>query len=308
MRIVFCGTPESALPALDAIVRKSRDWHVSAVLTQPDRPAGRGLSLTPTPVKQRALEHALPVFTPERLADARDTLESLRPDVIAVVAYGRIFREWLLELPPLGCVNLHFSLLPAWRGVAPVAWAILGGDAETGVSTMRMERGVDTGPVYRTARVTIAPDDTTATLTTRLAEIGGPLLAGTIEGLAAGTEVAVPQDDSRATHAPKLEKEDGRIDWRRPSVEIARLVRGLHPWPGAFTTFRGEHLKVHAAEPRPGDLPAGALREQDGAIVVGTGSGLLRLVEVQIAGKARTTGEAWYRGARSRDLETLGAG
>jgi len=305
MRVVFCGTPESAVPSLEAIADRA-GWEIPAVLTQPDRPAGRGLRLEPSPVKKRALERGLPVVEPTRLKDVRDTLESLRPDVVAVVAYGHIFRQWLLDLPPLGCVNLHFSLLPRHRGVAPVAWAILAGDEETGVSSMRMDRGVDTGPVYRTERVPIGAADTLGSLTARLAEVGGPLLAETIAGLEAGTEEAEPQDESRATYARKLEREDGRIDWTRPAAELARLVRGVHPWPGAFTTFRGQPLKVHAAAAEPGELPAGTLAERGGSVVVGTGEGVLRLVEVQIAGKARATGEAWYRGARSRTAEVLG--
>jgi methionyl-tRNA formyltransferase len=307
MRIVFCGTPASAVPSLDAIAQRP-GWEIVTVLSQPDRRAGRGLQSAPSPVKERALELGLPVLTPARLKDARDALQSLRPDVFAVVAYGHIFRQWLLDLPPLGCVNLHFSLLPRHRGVAPVAWAILEGDEETGVSTMRMDRGVDTGPVFRTEAVAIEPGETLASLTSRLATVGGPLLADTLAGLEAGTEEAEVQDDAQATYARKLEKEDGRIDWRRPAAEIARLVRGLHPWPGAYTTFRGKNLKIHTAEPDTGDLPAGALRERDGAVVVGTGDGVLRLVEVQIAGKPRATGEAWFRGARSRDIEVLGAG
>lgn len=306
MRIVFCGTPEAAVPALDAIAARS-GWELAAVLTQPDRRAGRGLRSAPSPVKARALALGVSVHTPARVKEVRGLLESLRPDVIAVVAYGHIFRQWLLDLPPLGCVNLHFSLLPRHRGVAPVAWAILAGDEETGVATMRMDRGVDTGPVFRTERVPIGPGDTLGSLTASLAALGGPLLADTLAGLEAGTETAEPQDDSRATYARKLEKEDGRIDWSRAAAEIERLVRGLHPWPGAFTTYRGKILKVLAAAAEAGELPAGALRERDGAVVVGTGDGVLRLGEVQIAGKPRTSGEAWFRGARSRDIDILGA-
>jgi methionyl-tRNA formyltransferase len=306
MRIVFCGTPESAVPSLDAIVARKSAWEVVAVLTQPDRRAGRGLRPSPSPVKERALAHDLAVQTPSRLRDVRETLESLAPDVIAVVAYGHIFRKWLLELPPLGCVNLHFSLLPRHRGVAPVAWAILAGDEETGVTTMRMDRGVDTGPLFRREAVPIKRDDTRGSLTARLAERGGPLLVETLAELEAGKARPQSQDETRATYARKLEKEDGRVDWRQPAAEIERRVRGLHPWPGAFTTFRGKILKVHAADARSGELPAGAVRERDGHVVVGTGDGLLGLREVQMSGKPRLSGEAWFRGARARDTEALG--
>lgn len=306
MRIVFCGTPDSAVPSLRVLAAGGDE--VVAVLTQPDRPAGRGRRPAPSPVRRAAEELGLPVLTPDKPKHVRAELEAMRPDVIAVVAYGHIFRRWILELPPLGCVNVHFSLLPRHRGVAPVAWAILSGDRETGVATMRMDRGVDTGPVYLTERTVIGDDDTTGTLTERLAEMGAPLLARTLAELAAGRLEAVPQDESRATYARRLEKEDGRIDWTRPAVEIERRIRGLSPWPGAFAGWRDGTLKVHRARVRPGEAAPGALRIRDGRPEVGTGEGVLELVEVQPEGRGRMEGEAWLRGARPRDGEAFRRG
>jgi methionyl-tRNA formyltransferase len=306
VRILFCGTPASAVPSLEAVAGGPPRWEVVGVLTQPDRPAGRGRRLRPSPVRAAAEERALRVMTPEKPKHARAELEELRPDAIAVVAYGHIFRRWLLELPPLGCVNVHFSLLPRHRGTAPVAWAILSGDAETGVTTMRMDRGVDTGGTYLAEHTVIRPDDTTDRLTARLAEMGASLLVRTLERLEAGTIEPAAQDESRATRAPRLEKEDGRIDWGRPAEEIERRVRGLASWPGAFTTWRGRGLKVHAAAVSPGTLAPGVLRVRDGRVEVGTGHGVLQLVEVQPEGKPRMEAEAWLRGARPDPGAALG--
>lgn len=306
MRIVFCGTPSSAVPSLRALAAE-REWELATVLSQPDRPAGRGRRAIASPVKRAALELGIPVLTPEKLKEVREELKSLRPDVIAVVAYGRIFRRWLLELPPLSCVNVHFSLLPRHRGVAPVQWAILAGEKRTGVTTMRMERGVDTGPVFLEEATEIGARETAGELTDRLAQMGGPLLVRTLRGLASGTLQPMPQVDADATYAPRLEKEDGRIDWTWPAEEISRRVRGLSPWPGAFTRFRGKMLKIHAANAAPGEADAGRLLEAGGLVAVGTGAGLLELEEVQLEGKARMKGETWARGVRPRDGERLGA-
>jgi methionyl-tRNA formyltransferase len=305
MRIVFCGTPESAVPALVALAGVPA-WRIEAVLTQPDRPRGRGRREEPSPVRHAAEELALPVLTPEKPKHVRAELEALRPDAVVVVAYGHILRPWFLDLPRLGCVNLHFSILPRHRGVAPVAWAILSGDRETGVSTMRLDPGVDTGPVYLAERVPIDEDDTTGALTERLAAVGAPLLVRTLEGIAAGTLAPVAQDETAATYARKLTKEDGRIDWSRPAQELARAVRGLSPWPGAFTSWRGGLLKIHRARPAPGEMRPGALQLVHGRVTAGTGSGVLELVELQPEGRSRMEGEAWWRGARPETGETLG--
>jgi methionyl-tRNA formyltransferase len=257
-------------------------------------------------VRRAAEELALPVLAPEKPKLVRAELEALRPDAVVVVAYGHILRPWFLDLPRLGCVNLHFSILPRHRGVAPVAWAILSGDRETGVSTMRLDAGVDTGPVYLTERTAIGGDDTTGTLTERLAAIGAPLLVRTLEGIAAGTLAPSAQDETAATYARKLTKEDGRIDWSRPAEELARTVRGLSPWPGAFTGWRGGVLKIHRARAAAGAMEPGALRLVHGRVTAGTSRGVLELVELQPEGKARMEAEAWWRGARPETGETLG--
>jgi methionyl-tRNA formyltransferase len=247
------------------------------------------------------------VLAPEALKEVRGTLEEMRPDFVAVVAYGHIFRKWLLELPTLGCVNVHFSLLPRHRGVAPVARAILEGDEVTGVTTMLMDRGVDTGATFLQAKTRIEPDDTTETLTARLAESGAALLERTLDGIADGSLVAAAQDDAVATYASRLEKEDGRIDWTRPALEIERRVRALTPWPGTFTEFRGKALKIHEARLATGAATPGELAVVDDRLLVGTGSSSLELCTVQFEGKARTEGVAWARGARLQSSDRLGA-
>lgn len=303
MRVVFCGTPAVALPSLAAV---ASDCEVLAVLTQPDRPAGRGLAPRPSPVKEGALARGLRVLDPPRPKDVRGTLEDLRPDAIIVVAYGHIFRPWLLSLPAYGCVNVHFSLLPRHRGAAPVAWAILEGDAETGVSIMRLDPGVDTGPVWSAERMPVRPDDTQSSLGARLAEAGAALLARTLPRIAAG-EAPVPQPGQGATHARMLEPEDGRVDWTRPAAEIERRVRGLTPWPGAFTTWRGRLLKIRGAAVEVGSLPPGRLALDRGRVLAGTGAGVLVLATVQPDGKPAMSGEAWARGARPAPGATLGS-
>ena len=292
MRILFCGTPDSAVPSLRAIASARPEWEIPLVLTQPDRGSGRGLALQSSPVKKEALRLGLPVETPERLGDPvmREKIRALQPDVIAVVAYGKIFRSWLLDLPPHGCVNLHFSLLPRHRGMAPVTWALLEGDERTGVSTMRMDPGVDTGPVYLMREMVIEPKDTTGSLTAKLAELGAGLLVETLRGLALGTIEPHAQVESGVTYAKRIDKEDGRIDWSRPAQEIERKVRALDPWPNAFTTFRQDPLKVLRASVLSGELLPGVLEVRSGMPVCGTGDGILALEVVQAAGKNRMEG------------------
>lgn len=307
MRLVFAGTPDIAIPSLRAIAARE-DWTIEAVLSQPDRPAGRGREPRPSPVKEAALELGLDVHTPERLKDIRPWLTELAPDAIAVVAYGHIFRRWLLELPPLGCVNLHFSLLPRHRGVAPVQWAIWEGDARSGVATMKMDRGVDTGDILHLEPVTIGETETAGELLHRLAAVGGPLLARTLDELQRGVLEATPQPTDGVSYARRLEKEDGRVMWTQSAVEIDRQVRALSPWPGAFTTWREQPLKLH--EVRPGaarELAPGQLELEDHRVFVGTGDGALELLVVQAQGKARTDAAAWARGARPEAGDRLGA-
>ncbi len=308
MRLVFCGTPAHAVPSLEALAAKRPSWEIALVLSQPDRGRGRGRRVLPSPVKEAAVRLGLAVETPEKLttAEMKARLAALRPDVVAVVAYGKIFRPWLLELPRFGCVNVHFSLLPRHRGVAPVARAILAGDVETGVTTMGMDPGVDTGPVYLQRRAAIAPRETCGALTPRLGALGAPLLVETIERVAAGTLAPAPQDETLATTAPALTKEDGRVDWGRPAEEIARRVRALEPWPGAFTTLRGEPFKIGRARAAPGEAPPGAFVVVEGKPAIGTGEGILLLEEVQAAGRNRVDGAAWMRGAHPREGERFG--
>jgi methionyl-tRNA formyltransferase len=307
MRIVFAGTPDIAVPSLVALTEGAFTTEVPLVLTQPDRPAGRGRKLRPSPVKAAALERGLEVATPDRPKDVRALLEELAPDVIAVVAYGHIFRTWLLELPTHGCLNVHFSLLPRHRGVAPVQWSILEGDAEAGVSVIRMDRGVDTGPVFRRRATPIGGKETAGELLARLADLGAEELARTMGELEAGQARAVPQTEDGATYARRLEKEDGRIDWTRTAVEIDRQVRGLSPWPGAYTDWRAGRLKVHAVARAEGSLPPGVLDWSDGRVRCGTGDVPLALESVQPEGKGAMEGDAWARGARPDPGERLGA-
>jgi methionyl-tRNA formyltransferase len=308
MRIVFAGTPDIAIPSLEAIADRD-GWEIPLVLSQPDRPAGRGRKLGASPLKEAALARGLRVLTPEKPKEVRAELEELRPDVIAVVAYGHIFRRWLLELPRFGCVNLHFSLLPRHRGVAPVQWAILEGDELAGVTVMRMDRGVDTGDVFRRVATPLGATETAGDLLHRLAALGAPALAETLSELEAGRAVATPQEENGATYARKLEKDDGRVDWNAPAAAIDRQVRGLSPWPGAFTSWRGARLKIHAAAPGAEAAPVlvpGVLAVTDGRLWCGTGDGALELKRVQPEGKAPMEGEAWARGARPGDGERLG--
>jgi methionyl-tRNA formyltransferase len=260
-------------------------------------------------VKEAALARGLRVLTPEKPKEARAELEELRPDVIAVVAYGHIFRRWLLELPRFGCVNLHFSLLPRHRGVAPVQWTILDGDEQAGVTVMRMDRGVDTGDVFRQVATPLGAEETAGELLERLARLGAPALAETLADLEAGRAEATPQEEGGATYARRLEKDDGRVDWTAPAAVIDRQVRGLSPWPGAFTSWRGTRLKIHAAAPIAGParmLAPGRVAVEGGRLLCGTGDGVIELKRVQPEGRAAMEGEAWARGARPDRGERLG--
>jgi methionyl-tRNA formyltransferase len=297
-RIVFMGSPEFALASLRSL---AAHYPVVGVVTQPDRPAGRGRSLTPPPVKSLANELNLPVIQPRRLREpeAMGQLQDWHPDVIIVAAFGQILKSDVLDFPPHGCINVHASLLPRWRGAAPIRAAILHGDELSGVTIMRMDPGVDTGPILRQRATPILPDDTSETLSARLAGLGAELLLETLPGYLDGKITARPQDDSQATYAPMLKKEDGDLDFNQTAVQLARRVRAFYPWPGAFTSWNGNMLKIQRAHPvldisaTPGQrlvhhkLPA-----------LGTGEGILVLEEVQPAGKKPMPGEVFLRGAR----------
>jgi methionyl-tRNA formyltransferase len=287
IKVVFLGTPAFAVPSLQALMG---GYNVVGVVTQPDRPAGRGRQVQPPPVKVAAEAAGIPIYQPHSLRDeeAAAPLRAWQPDLIVVAAYGQILRPHVLDLPPYGCLNVHASLLPRWRGAAPIQHAILAGDAETGVSLMRLDPGMDTGPVYAREAIAIAPDETAATLHDRLALLGGEMLQRHLAGILHGRLTAAPQDNDQATYAPLIKKEDGRLDWRESAAQLDRRVRAMTPWPGAFTYWQGKLLKILSARPVRSGLPAGepgqVVTSLETAVVL-TGDGGLELLEVQLEGK-----------------------
>ncbi|MGW6918740.1 methionyl-tRNA formyltransferase [Kitasatospora sp. NPDC054939] len=302
MRLVFAGTPEVAVPALDALLASERH-EVVAVVTRPDAPASRGRKLVASPVAQRAEEAGIEVLKPAKPGDpdflAR--LAELAPDCCPVVAYGALLRPGALEIPKHGWVNLHFSLLPAWRGAAPVQHSVLAGDEVTGASTFRIEEGLDSGPVFGVVTEEIRATDTSGELLGRLAQSGARLLAATMDGIADGSLHAVPQPAEGITLAPKISVEDARIDWTHPALRVDRVVRGCAPAPGAWTTFRGERLKVTgpvALLTGSAELAPGELAVSKNAVRVGTGSHDVELGEVRPQGKKAMRAADWARGAR----------
>ncbi|MGC0342223.1 methionyl-tRNA formyltransferase [Streptomyces sp. SLBN-8D4] len=310
MKLVFAGTPEVAVPALDALIASGRH-EVAAVVTRPDAPAGRGRRLVASPVAERAEEAGIEVLKPVKPRDP-DFLERLReiaPDCCPVVAYGALLPRVALDIPAHGWVNLHFSLLPAWRGAAPVQHSIMAGDEITGASTFLIEEGLDSGPVYGTVTEEIRHTDTSGDLLTRLAFAGAGLLAATMDGIADGTLKAVPQPTEGITVAPKITVEDARVDWAAPALRVDRVVRGCHPSPGAWTTFRGERLKLIQVQPVPDrtDLAPGALAVGKNSVHVGTGSYGVELLWVQAQGKKPMKAADWARGARISEGESVGA-
>ena len=289
LRIVFAGTPEFAAEHLKALLNSP--YQVVAVYTQPDRPAGRGQKLMPSPVKQLALQHEIAVYQPQTLRDpaAQAELAALKPDLLVVVAYGLILPQVVLDIPRLGCINSHASLLPRWRGAAPIQRAIQAGDAESGVTVMQMEAGLDTGPMLLKVSTPISADDTGGSLHDRLAELGPPAVLQAIDGLAAGSLRVEVQDDSLATYAHKLNKDEALLDWSRPAVELERLIRAFNPWPICHSSLNGAPLKVLAAQlvteqgegrGAPGEILAAS---KDG-LTVACADGALRLTRLQLPG------------------------
>ncbi|QCX75238.1 Methionyl-tRNA formyltransferase [Streptomyces sp. YIM 121038] len=311
MKLVFAGTPEVAVPALDALIASGRH-EVAAVVTRPDAPAGRGRRLVASPVAERAAEAGIEVLKPAKPRDEEflARLREIAPDCCPVVAYGALLPKAALDIPARGWVNLHFSLLPAWRGAAPVQHSLMAGDEITGASTFLIEEGLDSGPVYGTVTEEIRPTDTSGDLLTRLAFAGSGLLAATMDGIEDGSLTAVPQPADGVTLAPKITVEDARVDWTAPALRVDRVVRGCTPAPGAWTVFRGERLKLIQAVPAVDrtDLAPGELSVGKKNLYVGTGSYAVELLWVQAQGKKPMAAADWARGVRIAPGETLGAG
>ncbi|MFH8580013.1 methionyl-tRNA formyltransferase [Streptomyces zaomyceticus] len=310
MKLVFAGTPEVAVPALDALLSSGRH-EVAAVVTRPDAPAGRGRRLVASPVAQRAEEAGIEVLKPARPRD-EDFLARLReiaPDCCPVVAYGALLPKVALDIPARGWVNLHFSLLPAWRGAAPVQHSLMAGDEVTGASTFLIEEGLDSGPVYGVVTEDIRPTDTSGDLLTRLAFAGAGLLAATMDGIEDGALQAVPQPVEGITLAPKIQVEDAHVDFAAPALRVDRVVRGCTPAPGAWTVFRGERLKLIQVTPLPdrNDLAPGELAAGKNNVYAGTGSYAVELLWVQPQGKKPMKAADWARGVRIAPGELLGA-
>jgi methionyl-tRNA formyltransferase len=310
MRVIFLGTPEFAVPTLDAIVAAGHS--VSLVVTQPDRPKGRKQELFPSPVKSAAQRHSIPVYQPERIRDSATLLhlKELQPEVMVVVGYGQIIPQSVIDLAPLGIVNVHASLLPELRGAAPIQWSIARGYKRTGVTTMRIDAGLDTGAILLQWETPIAPDETAPELSARLAAAGADLLVRTLAELCAGVIQSRPQDNSLATYAPILKKKDGRIDWSNPAQQIHDLIRGFQPWPGAHTSFRGQSLHLWRSRlvlEHTRDLPPGALIEKQGVFAVAGDGAVIELLEVQLEGRKKMPAEVFANGHRLTQTDLLGA-
>ncbi len=311
MDLVFCGTPQFAVPTLQRLV--TAGFRIRLVATQPDRPSGRGMELlAASPVKREALRMELPLTQPETIKNNEEfcaQLEAIRPQAIVVVGYGRIIPQWMIDLPPLGNINLHASLLPRYRGAAPIQWAIASGETVTGVTTMRIDAGLDTGDILEQREEPIRDEDTAPTLTPRLAHIGAELVITSLAGLSKGSITPRPQDNDKATLAPILRKEDGQIDFSRSARETWNRLRGFQPWPGAFTTFRGKMLHVHEAVPSTevGAVAAGHFAIEDERLLLGFAHGTaLEIHELQMEGKKRMSARDFINGYRPRSDDAVG--
>jgi len=324
MILVFCGTPRFAVPTLEKLVEAGHS--VPLVVTQPDRPRGRGMEVSVSPVKEAAIRLRISVVQPATIknnTEFREQLAAIKPDsiidatidAIIVVGYGRIIPQWMIDLPRLGNLNLHASLLPKYRGAAPIQWAIANGESVTGVTTMRIDAGLDTGDILMQREVSIAAEDTSETLGPRLASIGANLMVETLGGLEDGQVRPSPQDDSQATLAPILKKEDGRMDFARSAVDLFNRLRGFQPWPGAFTIFKGKTLQVHRAHPsqNAANRMPGQITVEGSRLFVGCGKdkdkdaeSTLELIEVQLEGKRRMTAQEFVNGYRRKSGDRLG--
>ena len=310
MRIVFMGTPDFSVPALKALVEAGHE--VAAVVTQPDRPRGRGKELQMTPVKVQALAYGIPVYQPEKVKDPAfvEILRNLQPEVIVVIAFGQILSRDILDLPPYGCINIHASLLPKYRGAAPIQWAVIDGEKETGVTTMMMDVGLDTGDMLEKTVIPLDPKETGGSLFDKLSQAGGPLILSTLEKLKAGTAVRTPQTDEDSTYAKMLTKSLGQIDWSMEAAAIERLIRGLNPWPSAYTFVHGKTLKSWDAdvlkESSDGAAPGQIIRTDPHSLIVAAGEALLSIRELQLEGKKRMDVETFLRGYTIEKGEILG--
>jgi methionyl-tRNA formyltransferase len=308
LNLVFCGTPRFAVPTLEKLAQSG--FSIALVVTQPDRPKGRGLELAPSPVKQSALQLGLSVTQPDKIKindEFRAQLTALELDAIVIVGYGRIIPQWMLDLPPLGNINLHASLLPKYRGAAPIQWAIARGETVTGVTTMRINAGLDTGDILLQGELPIAADDTAETIAPRLAAIGADLTVETMRGLHARSIRPCPQDHAQATLAPILKKTDGLADFSLSATEIFNRIRGFQPWPGVYTEFRGKTLQIWKALPLDHALPEAELKSEGDRLLVGCGShSSLELIELQLEGKKRMSAPDFLHGYRPKPGEKLG--
>ena len=294
--VVFMGTPEFAVPSLKAL--HEAGFPVLAAVTQPDRPVGRGRKLMPTPVKAAAMELGIPVYQPERVsrAEGRAYLESLAPDLIVTAAFGQILSQRVLDIPKIGCLNVHASLLPKHRGSAPVNWCLICGDEETGVTVMEMDAGIDTGAMLVKRSIAILPEDTAETLTQRLSLLGAEMLPEAAQAYADGKLTAVAQNEAEMTYDPMLQKTDGLIDWRCTARQVADRVRGVDPWPGAYAPWQGEKLKIWKAVPTQGEGQPGQVLAADKRLVIACGEGAVELVTVQAPGGKRMAAADFLRG------------
>ena len=305
MKIVFMGTPDFAVPCLQALL--DHPYEVVGVFTQPDKPKGRGYQLTPPPVKELAVSKGIPVSQPTTLRDgtALEQLKIWKPDLIVVVAYGKFLPKEILELPRLGCINVHASLLPKYRGAGPIQWAILNGETVTGVTTMYMAEGMDTGDMLERASLEIGPDETADELHDRLSVLGAKLLLSTVDKAEKGTLQPEKQDDSLASYAPMLTKDLSHIDFSQPAQKIHNQIRGLSSWPAAYTSYQGKRLKVYKSRLLDGSGEPGLLMDPK-RMIVACGEGAIELVEVQYEGSRKMSGEEFLRGKKPAEKEFLG--
>ncbi len=311
MNLIFCGTPRFAVPTLEKLLAAGHA--IELVVCQPDEPSGRGYEVKPPPVKQVAEKAGIQIYQPHKLKDpaTQQFLSKYHPGAIVVAAYGRIIPPWMIELPRLGCINLHASLLPKYRGAGPIQWALINGERVTGVTTMKIDPGMDTGDILLMCEIEIRDDDTTETLSEGLSMLGADLMVETLCGLERGEITPRPQDHSQATLAPMLKKEDGRIDWNMTAQQLAWRVRGLRPWPGAYATFRGKNFHIWAAQPETGTVQGanepGALTVEGGKLLATCGQGTrLRLEEVQLEGRKRLAARDFLNGVHLTPGERLG--